>query len=296
MLRLTLLLALLLTTEITSRAAEPAARVPQVHTVRGVIREIAANRRTTVIRHEAIPGYMPAMTMELNVREPAELKGLAVGDTITFRLSADGATHWIDRLRKVRSSTTDRAPAPGMDRSAANVVSELKPGDTPADFELIGEDGRTVRFSDFRGRALAFTFIFTRCPLPEFCPRMNHNFAKARELLLAQSHGPTNWQFLSISFDPDFDKPAVLARYARSYRGGDTNGWLFASASTNVLARLAPALNLMLSREGGSISHNLRTVVLDPQGRISRQLDGNLWTPEDLAAEVVRAARMKPYR
>jgi protein SCO1/2 len=274
----------------TSRAAEIAADGGQIHVARGVVRELAADRRKAVIRHEAITNYMPAMTMEFNVRDTNELAGVAAGDTVTFRLTATGDDHWIDHIAKVASGTSN--PSPGTTQRAARVeTAELKPGDLLPDCELLAEDGRRVRFSDFRGKALAFTFFFTRCPLPDFCPRMGKNFAEARELVLATANAPTNWQFLSISFDPEFDQPAVLASYANFYRAGNADRWLFAAAATNVLAKLAPRLDLMVNREaGGSISHNLRTVVLDGRGRIQRQFDGNQWTAEELAREVVRAS------
>ncbi|MEI9864813.1 MAG: SCO family protein [Limisphaerales bacterium] len=146
-------------------------------------------------------------------------------------------------------------------------------------------------FSDFRGRVLAFTFIFTRCPLPDFCPRMNKEFAEARELLSTNSSASTNWQFLSISFDPENDTPDTLTRYAKYYREDNSDRWLFAAAPTNTLAELAPKLDLMVSRDGESFSHNLRTVVLDPQGRIARQFDGNQWTPQQLTDAMLEAAR-----
>ena len=120
---------------------------------------------------------------------------------------------------------------------------------------------------------------------------MGNNFAKAREIILTSTNSPTNWQFLSISFDPDFDKPAVLTSYANFYRNGNADRWLFAAAPMRALAELAPRLDLMVNREvGGSISHNLRTVVLDPQGRIHRQFDGNEWTPKQLAESLLEAA------
>jgi protein SCO1/2 len=162
------------------------------------------------------------------------------------------------------------------------------------DYELIAETGKAIRFSEFHGKAVAFTFIFTRCPLPDYCPRMGNNFAKTRELILATTNAPTNWQFLSISFDPDFDKPAVLSSYANIYRNDNADRWLFAAAPMSSLAQLAPRLDLMVNREAsGSISHNLRTVVLDPQGRIHRQFDGNLWTPAQLADAVIEAANVR---
>jgi protein SCO1 len=283
-------LAMAPSAELSARAAEPAPAISQVYTVRGIVREIAPDRTKATIRHETIPNYMPAMTMPFNVRNTNELNGVSPGDTITFRLTATEDTHWIDNVRKIGAATNNLADAsPHLD---ASKIAELKPGDVLPDYELLAENGKTIRFSDFRGKALAFTFFFTRCPLPDFCPRMSGNFTKARELIRAAPNAPTNWLFLSVSFDPEFDRPAVLSNYANLYRHNDTNGWLFAAAPAGSLAALAPRLDLMIHHESdGSISHNLRTVVLDPQGRIHRQLDGNQWTPQELVQALVEAAR-----
>ena len=186
------------------------------------------------------------MTMEFNVRNTNELSGIAVGDTITFRLTATEETHWIDQVSKI-ASTTNRAPE-SKAQITPSQIAELKPGDLLPDYELIAETGKAIRFSDFRGKAVAFTFIFTRCPLPDYCPRMGNNFAKTRELILATTSAPTNWQFLSISFDPDFDKPAVLSSYANFYRNDNADRWLFAAAPMSSLAQLAPRLDLMVIR------------------------------------------------
>ncbi|MFO1498204.1 MAG: SCO family protein [Verrucomicrobiota bacterium] len=270
-------------------SAEPTQATDQVHTTRGIVREIAGDRHTAVIRHEAIQGYMPAMTMEFNVKNTNELSGIAVGDSVTFRLSATKQTHWIDTIRKVASATN--SPPPAQRRISPSLVAELKPGDLLPDSDLLAENGKSIRFSDYRGKAVAFTFIFTRCPLPDYCPRMGSHFAEARELLLGNTNAPANWQFLSISFDPEFDTPAVLSNYAKLYRKNTPDRWLFATASRGALEQLAPRLDLMVRREsGGSISHNLRTVVLDPVGRIHRQFDGNQWTPKELTEAVVQAA------
>ena len=300
----------------------------QVHAARGIIREIAPDRRTAVIRHEAITNYMPAMTMEFNVGDTNELNGVTTGDTITFRLTATDDTHWIDEVRKQASATNslpqqilpglpdirhratphpnpfgrgegEASAASGVVYAADSSVSPttparqaaLQPGDPLPDYELLAEDGNHIRLSDFRGKALAFTFIFTRCPLPDFCPRMANNFAKARDLLLTTTDTPTNWQFLSVSFDPDFDKPSVLSSYASVCRPGGDDRWLFAVAPPKELAQLAPRLDLLVLRGAdGAVSHNLRTVVLDPQGRIFRQFLGNDWTPRQLADALREAA------
>jgi protein SCO1 len=253
---------------------------------RGIIRALPEGGGTLVVRHEEIPGYMPKMTMELNVRDTNDLRGLVRDDEITFRLVANADTHWIENIQCVGHIASE-PEAPKTNR----IVIELRPGDALPDAQMMAEDGRRIRFSDFHGQAVAFTFMFTRCPLPDFCPRMGGNFARTRALLLASTNAPANWQLLSLSFDPEFDQPAVLAAYARTYRGADTNRWLYAAATPETLNTLAPQLDFMFARDSGGFSHNLRTVVLDTQGRIARQFDGNRWTPEELADAVIQAAR-----
>lgn len=273
----------------TSAAATNTNTAPQVFATRGVVRSFPEGGHTLVVRHEEIPGYMPKMTMELNVRNTNELVGLERNDEITFELVATTDTHWIQNLKRVgkvaEAESATNAP-PGY-----QLIKELAPGDALPDYELVAENGRTVRFSDFRGKAVAFTFIFSRCPLPDYCPRMGNNFAAARDFMLTNAPAVTNWQFLSISFDPEFDSPEILRNYARQYRHDNADRWLFVNAPQAVLAKLAPELDLMLTREeGGSIAHNLRTVVLDPQGRITEQFNGNLWTAEELATALQAAA------
>jgi protein SCO1/2 len=263
----------------------------KVFETRGVVRSVPEGGRTLVVRHEEIPDYMPKMTMELNVRDTNEIAALERDDEITFQLVATADTHWIQNIQRVGKIAPEEpsTPAPSI-----VMVNELGPGDELADYELMAETGQPLRFSSLRGQAVAFTFIFSRCPLPDYCPRMNNHFAAARDLILTNSSAPTNWQFLSISFDPEFDSPEVLRNYAKFYRHNNPDRWLFANAPQKVLRQLAPELDLMLAREeGGSISHNLRTVVLDPQGRIHKQFDGNLWTAEELANALMEAARVQ---
>lgn len=263
--------------------------VDNIFETRGVVRSVPEGGRTLVVRHEEIPGYMPKMTMELNVRNTNELRGLERHDEITFHLVATADTHWIENIKRVGRVAPDDAPAALIQTNAP--LAELGPGDLLPDYELLSEDGRTIRFSDFRGRAVAFTFIFTRCPLPDYCPRMGNNFAAARQLALQTPNAPTNWQFLAISFDPEFDTPARLKNYGNLYRANNPDRWLFAVATSEVLDDLAPRMDLLIAREsGGSISHNLRTVVLDSHGRVHRQFDGNQWSPEALAESLLEAA------
>ena len=271
------------------KPAPPAAQASAVKTydVRGIIQQISPDLRKATIKHEKIPGYMAAMTMDFTVKNTNELAGLAPNDEVTFKLAVTEDDDWIEGMKFVahhigevtNHTVTFRLP-----------TAEMKPGDVLPDYEFTGEDGKPLHFSDFKGSAVAFTFFFTSCPLPEFCPRMNKNFAEARDILRKQPGAPANWELLSISFDPDFDKPEMLAGYGNFYRSNDTNRWRFTVASTNTLAGLAPSVDLNFWREAGSISHNLRTVVLDPNRKFFCQFDGNSWTPEELAAALIQAA------
>ena len=258
----------------------------QTYAVRGVIQQIPADHRHVTVKHEKIPGYMAAMTMDFSVRDTNALTGFAPGDEISFTLVVTDDDDWIENLKRTGKVGAVSGP-PGW----TAVESELAVGDTLPDYEFTSETGRPVKFSDFRGGAVAFTFFFTSCPLPEYCPRMNKHFAEARSLLLADTNAPSNWEFLSISFDSSFDSPQVLSSYANLYRGTNADHWLFAVASTNTLASLAPKVDLNFWRENGTISHNLRTVVLDGSGKIFKQFDGNDWTPQQLADALRDAAK-----
>ena len=268
----------------------PASSAPKTYAVHGVVQAVAPDQRQATIKHDAIPGYMAAMTMDFSARDTNALAGVSAGDEISFTLAVTGTDDWIENVQVIgKTNAFGFSGPPGW-----HVVEpELEVGDVLPDYEFTDENDRRVRFSDFRGRAVAFTFFFTSCPLPDYCPRMNRNFAEARKMLTAATNAPANWQLLSISFDSSFDTPQMLSGYARFYRGDDTNRWLFAVAATNTLAALAPKVDLSVWREGGSLSHNMRTVVLAPGGKIFRQFNGNDWTPAQLAAAIIEAALKK---
>ena len=287
-----LLLAVVAGCEQKTVAPPPATPVAaaKVYDVRGIVQQIAADGRKATIKHEKIPGYMAAMTMDFSVRNTNELAGIAPNDEITFKLAVTENDDWIEGVRFVAHHVSEVTN--GVFTFHVPTL-QLNPGDALGDYEFTGEDGKTFPLSAFRGRAVAFTFFFTTCPLPEFCPRMNRNLAEARKIILAQTDAPTNWQLLSISFDSDFDQPEVIAGFGNFYRGGNADRWRFAVASTNTLAGLAPKVGLNFWREGGSISHNLRTVVLDGAGKIFKQFDGNDWTAQELADAITVAARIK---
>lgn len=271
---------------------EAGTAVTNLHTyqVKGVIKKLPADGKTVVIQHEEIPDYMSAMTMPFPVKDTNVLRGLQPGDAVSFRLCVTDEEGWIDRISRVASAAPAGKAAEPV--APATTVAALNPGDLLPDFTFTNELGQTIRFSQFRGSALAFTFIFTRCPFPEFCPRMCKQFQATSQKLAAMANAPTNWHLLTISFDPEHDTPAVLKAYAERY-GYDPARWSFATTSAEDIARLAPLCDLMVRRDGASYMHNLRTVVVDADGRVRRIFTNNEWAADELANEIVQAAAVQ---
>jgi protein SCO1 len=271
-------------------AAAPGTNL-QFFQIKGVIKELGADGKTVVVRHEEIPDYMPAMTMPFAAREPAELAALRAGDTVSFRLTVTAKESWIDQIRKL-------APAPAPDspaRPTVRIVRDVEPlqiGDALPEYHFTNELGQSLSTSQFKGQALAITFIFTRCPLPNFCPLMSNNFGEAQKRLLAMPGAPTNWHLLTISFDPEFDTPLVLKTYAQRF-GADPRRWNFLTGELIDVTAISEQFGQMFWREEGALSHNLRTVVVDASGRVQRILEGNKWTSDELVAEMLKGTGKK---
>lgn len=269
-------------------AAAPAGT--RVFTVKGVVREIRPGGREVVIRHETIPGYMAAMTMPFTVKDPAELAEVGPGDTVQFRLTVTEEDGWIDQIRVLsRGEPEDPRPVVPEVR-VVRQVEELAVGDELPDYPFVTESRRRIRLSEFRGRALGLTFIYTRCPYPTFCPRQTRQFVEAAERLKARLPGaPARWHLLAISFDPAHDTPAVLRRYARQY-GADLERLNFCTGEVIDLDAITEQFGMIVARDGEGFSHNVRTVVVGADGRIRRIFIGNEWTVDEFVTEMVRAA------
>ncbi len=256
---------------------------------RGEVMEVSAEGMRLRIRHDSIPGYMPAMVMGFRVRDTKTSAVVVPGDRISFRLNVGAERSAIDQIRVLShpaEMAISIAPPPDADKSA----SPLAPGEPFPEFEFLGEDGRSHRLSELRGTAVAITLFFSRCPVPEFCPLMNRQFARARELLATGSI-PGKPLLLSLSFDADNDTPGALTRYARPYRGRESSGWRFGSVSTAVVDEWATQIDFHLDRNRGAWMHNLRTVVVDREGRLARRFDGNAWTAEELVEALAEASK-----
>jgi len=255
--------------------------------VHGVLKSFDAERHQALISHDAIPGYMPAMTMTFDVPPNEEMGGFRAGDSITFRLCVQGNEAWIEHLQKVSD-----APSSPFSPAAPTVSRELHEGDFLPDIELVDQAGHSTRLSAFRGKTLALTFTYTRCPLPTYCPLISRNFESARPLL-AKLGASQNACFVSVSLDPLHDTPESLAAYAKRYHA-EGDDWIFATTTDHALHTIGDAVGLESRVTEGRIDHNLRTIVIDPTGRLRHIFRGNSWTPQELVAEMRTAGRAHP--
>jgi protein SCO1/2 len=280
-----------------AQQTDPSTPVPEsqikqeVHSAKGVIIEVTPAEKKVTIKHEDIPGYMHGMTMPFDVKDINELTGLAPGDPVSFRIVVSGNKGWVDQIRKI-GARTNLPPATAPVR-VARQIEPLDEGDLLPAYHFTNQLGRAISTSQFKGQALAITFLFTRCPFPNFCPLMANNFAEAQKKLLTMPNAPTNWHLLTISFDPEFDTPEVLRNYASTH-GADPARWTFATGALDEITAMGEQFGLAFWKEqAGIISHNLRTVVIDPTGHVQKIFTGNDWQPEDLVAEIAKAAKIR---
>lgn len=259
--------------------------------VKGVVKEVEPDGKTAVIRHEAISNYMPAMTMPFEVSDTNLLRGLQSGDEIKFHLVVTPQRGWIDSITLLRSNVPDNATAPrGFHLLPA--LLPLDEGDELPEYRFTNEMGRAINLSEFKGKVLAFTFFFTSCPYPDFCPRMTGNFAEAQKALETMTNAPPSWQLFSISFDPANDTPSRLRTYAEAAHY-DPRHWAFLTGNPGQIEGLSDQLGEQYWRDGAGLSHNLRTVVVAPNGRIRKIFVGNKWTVAQLVDEILQAGQGK---
>jgi protein SCO1 len=262
-------------------------REASTYELTGQILVVKPDTNEVLVKHEDIPGFMPAMTMPYAVRDAALLKDRVPGDLITATLKVEATLAHLTAITR-----TGWAPIPDDARTtipAAAGIELLKAGDAVPDTRLVDQDEQPVSLRDFRGSVAAITFIYTRCPLPQYCPLMDRRFAEVQELAAADPALNGKLRLLSVSFDPKFDRAAVLRRHAGTLRA-DPRVWTFATADEATVDRLAARFGVNVIREtNDTITHNLRTAVIDPSGRVTALLDSNAWTASDLIRELKAA-------
>ncbi|HET9469142.1 MAG TPA: SCO family protein [Vicinamibacterales bacterium] len=260
----------------------------KTYEMRGQILGINRDKMEILVKHEEIPGLMAAMTMPWKVQHANMLDNLGPGDLITSEIVVENNQGVITKITKLGTAKPDM-PAPGG--PAQSGVKYLTPGDTVPNQAFIDQHGNPRDLNTVRGnRALAITFIYTKCPIPTFCPAMDRQFAEAQALIkekgLAGKAG-----LLSVSFDPKNDTPAVLTQHADKL-GADPKVWTFVTGDREAIDRFASSLLLTLVRGEAAnpdeIGHTLRTTVIDKHGKIAKSYSGADWTPAELVADLER--------
>ncbi len=263
--------------------------------LKGKIVSIDKAAKTAKIDHEPVEGYMPAMTMDFPIRSDWVWNELAIGAEIRAELVVDNTAkdpYWLENIGIIA------AAMPGQEAPPAN-EKFVQIGREVPDFTLTNQDKKQISIKDFRGKALAITFIYSRCPIADYCIRMSTNFSDVANEL-NQIMGPRNrFALLSISFDPENDTPEKLKSYGLGYMGKgatDLGIWQLAVGTDAEVRKIADFFGLRYEVDANDktqINHSLRTAVIGPDGKVTKVFAGNEWTPADLKRELFAAVETK---
>jgi len=262
----------------------------KVYHLRGKVVSTDAAHGIVVLDHGAIPGFMEAMTMPYQLKDPSILSELHPGDVITADVlvsKSSEETVLLDHIVVVAQAKPDYKPTVFYHVPA--------PGDKVPDFNLRNQDGRKIHLGQFKGKTLLVTFIYTRCPMPNFCPLVTHNFAVIDSRLAASSALYAKTHLLCVSFDPEHDTPERLRAYGVTYIGSDAKSafahWDFAAPDKAVLLEMAKFFDVGITvGTDDTITHTLSTTLIDADGKVAQFYPGNEWTPEQVLADVKKLA------
>jgi protein SCO1 len=257
------------------RATGPEQRYP----VKGTVVSVDKRGSTVTISHEAIPGYMEAMTMPFKLKDERLLSDVADGDRVQATLVVAGLKSWLEDVVITRE-TVDQS-----DIRSPQAKPEPKPGDEVPDFKLVNQDGKRISLHQYRGRAVVLTFIYTRCPLPDYCPLMTDNFFEIQKTLKSGASLYERTHLLSISVDPEYDTPKILREYAARH-SADTTQWEFASGSKDEVKQVATYFGMQYWRDQDQVVHSLRTAIIGADGRLVKLYRGNEWKPDTIIADL----------
>lgn len=284
----------LTTSESEATATKSNSKGERSYKLTGVVESLDLETGEVAIAHEEIPGFMPAMTMPFSLAEEPVLEELQVGDTVEGILLVKPSG---SQLTDVYITELAEPPAMTLDTSGDEPVLRplrpvLKPGQEVPDFRVTTQDGEDLQLSDLRGQVVVLTFIYTRCPLPDYCPLMDKKFAELARRVALVPERSENVRLLSISFDPEHDTPEVLNQHAKVI-GAKPPLWRFAVASHEQLAQVAEPLGLKYGSTGREIIHSLNTAIINPSGQLARLETGNAWEVGDLMTTITGLLRQE---
>jgi protein SCO1/2 len=272
--------------------SKPAESGPRFH-LHGKIVSVSAKDGSATVDHDAIPGFMGAMTMPYPVPDAKVLATLAPGDEITADVVVTEGVPHLENVVIVK-----KAPQPKPDPASSSNFHVPQPGDAVPDFALLDQNGKRIHLRSFRGDALLLTFIYTRCPFADFCPKVSDSFAHMYAMLRKETGPPSRIRLLSVSFDPAHDTPAVLRQYAASFShttGTDRpfDRWEFAAAPEKELPEIAKFFGLYYNAKEGQITHSMSTSLISPDGKIVAWFHDNDWNPSDLMAHATKTVTVQ---
>lgn len=258
------------------------------YNLRGKVVEVDRAKKTAKIAHEEIPEMpMPAMTMDFQIRADWVWDDLTKDSEIRAELVVTKDEYWLENIGIVAAPNPNN-PAPTPNKNFAQVGQEIP------DFTLTNQDGKRFSMKDYRGRALAITFIYTKCPLPNYCILMSRHFSDlAVQLNNSDSDLKDKIRLLSVSFDPKIDTPAKLREYGIGYLGNpakpDFTVWQLATGTEKEVRAVADFFGLQYEVDANDqtqFNHSLRTAVVAPDGKVTKIFAGSEWTPNELLREM----------
>jgi protein SCO1 len=280
-----LVLGLLVTLPLTACRGTNQTQVRRYH-LKGTVVQVDKAQKHLVVNNEEIPGFMGAMTMPYPVVDAQTLEKLSPGDQITADVVVTPSEIHLENVVVVKKS--DGKTSPG---------TQLQPSDqgaTVPDFALVNQDDKHIRLAHYRGKSVLLTFIYTRCPLPDYCPLMTHNFAEIEKTIEKTPELYAKTHLLSISFDSQYDTPKVLRNYARAFatdrRQQTFEHWEFATIPAVEKNDVTKFFDVFVTQEQGQITHSMSTAIISPDGRIYKAYSGNDWKPADVLADLTSCA------
>src|SRR5262245_23506591 len=253
----------------------------------GQVIALDAPKKSVTLKHDEITGFMPAMTMPYDVQDARALDGLAPGDLINATLVVVSNGAHLQSIKKVGSAPLEKPPADAPMPTASSGFELLRPGEAVPNASFVDQDANHRAFADFKGSRVVMTFIYTECPMPAFCPLLDRRFA-AMQKPLGDDPSLKDVRLVSVSFDPVTDTPAVLKSHARRLNA-DPVRWTFLTGDRDEVDRFASRFGLQVSRAPNNakdITHNLRTVIIDKDGRLVKVYTGNDWQTEQILEDV----------
>jgi len=274
------LLIILLVVSIASQACRARSTGPeQRYPIKGKVLNVDKRGSVVNIAHEPISGYMEAMTMPFKLKDNSLLNVMAEGDRVQATLVVAGARSWLEDVVVAREAVDQ------SNLSASATSLEPKTGDQIPDFPFVNQDGKRITFDQYRGRNVVLTFIYTRCPLPDYCPLITEDFSQIETALKSDPAIYPKTKLLSISVDPEYDSPRVLREYAASH-GADLTHWDFVSGARDDIKKTATYFGMQYWREGDQVIHSLRTALVSADGRLVKLYRGNEWKPDEIVNDL----------